>query len=279
MKFIFFGSSPISVVTLDHLKEKGFVPSLVVTKPDRPKGRGLILTPSPVKEWALQENIKVITPEKIRTEEFFETLRKVDAEFAVLVSYGKIIPQNIIDLFPKGITNVHPSLLPKLRGPSPFEFTILNDMKDEVGVSIMLLNIGMDEGPILSQKKIELTNWPVSKSTLYDVLTKEGAKLLLETLEAYLSGNIEPKPQEGEATYSRIIEKQDGELDLTNDPYQNFLKYKAYEGWPGTYFFVEKNGQKIRVKITEASFEDNQFKILKVIPEGKKEIEYEKFKL
>lgn len=279
MKFIFFGSSPISVVTLNHLKQEGFVPSLVVTKPDRPKGRGLVLTPSPVKEWALQENIEVVTPEKIRTDEFFETLKSVGAEFGVLVSYGKIIPQNIIDLFPKGIINVHPSLLPKLRGPSPFEFTILNDMKDEVGVSIMLLNSGMDEGPILSQKKIELTNWPVSKSTLYNILTKEGAELLSQTLRAYLSGNIEPKPQEGEATYSRIIEKQDGELDLATDPYKNFLKYKAYEGWPGTYFFVEKNGQKVRVKITEASFEDNQFKILKVTPEGKKEIEYEKFKL
>lgn len=277
--FIFFGSSPISVTALDHLKANGLIPSLVVTKPDSPQGRGLQLKPSIVKEWCLRESVPVITPEKIKTEDFLDTLKQQEAEFAILVSYGKIIPQTIIDLFPKGIINVHPSLLPKLRGPAPIEFTILEDMKDSAGVSIMLLDSQMDHGPILASKQVTLSDWPVSKSTLYQTLSEEGAKLLTQVLPEYLNNNITPVAQEeNEATYCKTISKQDGEITLEDDGYKNFLKFKAFEGWPGTFFFFPHENKNIRLKITEADYTNGQFKIIKVIPEGKKEMTFESFK-
>ncbi len=278
--FVFFGSSPISVTVLETLKAHSFKPTLIVTKPDSPQGRGLVLTSSPVKVWADQEQIKVLTPEKIKTEEFQKALKEVNASFAILVSYGKIIPQTILDLFPKGIINVHPSLLPLLRGPAPIEYTILNDLKNHTGVSIMLLDSKMDEGPILAQKRVEIPDWPPTKSTLYETLSKEGGILLSEILPDFLDGKLASMPQDHtHATYCNIIKKEDGEINLTEDPYLNFLKYKAYEGWPGTYFFIEKNKKKIRIKITGASFQNNQFIIRKIIPEGKKEINYDSFQI
>lgn len=277
-KFIFFGSSPISVVSLDTLKSEGMLPVCVVTQPDKPQGRHLTLTPSPVKVWALANNVSVLTPVKIKTNEFYNKLKSYNAEVAILVSYGKIIPQNIIDLFPKGILNLHPSLLPKLRGPSPIESTILNDMKDEVGVSIMLLDKEMDHGPILIQQKIEIQVWPPSKTVLHDMLAKEGGELLVDAFRKWMSNEVSPSEQDhSKATYCGIIKKSDGEISLGADEYKSFLKIKAYEGWPGTFFFVNHDGKNIRVKITDADYVDNRLQIKKVIPEGKKAMDYADF--
>ncbi len=277
--FVFFGSSPISVTVLETLKAHNFKPTLIVTKPDSPQGRGLVVTASPVKVWADQEQIKVLTPEKIKTEEFQNALKEVSAPFAILVSYGKIIPQTILDLFPKGIINVHPSLLPLLRGPAPIEYTILNDLKNHTGVSIMLLDSKMDEGPILAQKRVEIPDWPPTKSTLYETLSKEGGILLSEILPDFLDEKLVSMPQDHtHATYCNIIKKEDGEISLLDNPYKNFLKIQAFEGWPGTYFFVQKNEKSIRVKISEASFENNELILKKVIPEGKKEMNWDDFK-
>ncbi|HYC34157.1 MAG TPA: methionyl-tRNA formyltransferase [Candidatus Paceibacterota bacterium] len=279
MKFVFFGSSLISITSLECLKEKGLLPSLVVTKPDSPQGRGLELQPTPVKEWAISNNIEVITPESAKSPEAMEKIKAVNAEVGILVSYGKIIPDEMIDIFPKGIVNLHPSLLPHLRGPAPIEFTILNDNPEEAGVSIMLLDRELDHGPIIAQKKVWVLDWPPSKSALYKLLSDEGAKLLAEVLPDYLSGKIRPVPQDhDQATFTRAIEKIDGEIFLADDPYENFLEFQAYEGWPGTYFFAEKDDKKIRVKVTEAEFKNGNFEILKVIPEGKKEMDFESFK-
>lgn len=279
MKFVFFGSSPISLFTLDALEAKGFLPSLVVTQPDKPKGRGLELAKSPVKDWAEKRNIEVLTFESLQDPEFILKIRNYNLEIGILVSYGKIIPQNIIDIFPKGILNMHPSLLPLLRGPSPIEFSILEDMKETLGVSVMLLEKGMDTGPILAQKHLQTEFWPVSKEVLHDFLGQEGATLLADNLQGYRNGNITPKPQEHKkATYSRIIKKEDGLLNLEDDAYKNFLKYNAFKGWPGTYFFIPQGEKSIRIKITEAAYEDNLFILKKVIPEGKKEMDFESFK-
>ncbi len=278
MKFIFFGSSPISVVCLEALRAKGLVPVLVVTQPDKPQGRHLTLTPSPVKVWAETHGVPVSTPVKIRTEEFVTELKSYDASVGVLVSYGKIIPDSILELFPKGILNLHPSLLPKLRGPSPIEGTILNDMKDEVGVTVMLLDREMDHGPILAQKHIQIANWVPRKHELYEILAQQGGGLLAETLPAWVAGLVTPREQHHtEATYCHIIEKSHGQIDLNADGYHNLLKVRAYEDWPGTYFFINHDGREMRVKITDADFVDGQFKILKVIPEGKKEMPFEDF--
>ncbi len=275
INFIFFGSSPISVISLESLKEKGLLPVLVVTQPDKPQGRHLTLTPSPVKVWAIENNIPVSTPIKIRTEEFLKELEGYNATAGVLVSYGKIIPESILNLFPKGILNLHPSLLPKLRGPSPIESTILNDMKDSVGVTVMLLDREMDHGPILAEREIKINNWIPKKAELYQTLSNEGGELLAETLIKWIGGSITPVEQDhSKATYCEIIKKSDGLVDLDADGYKNLLKVRAYEDWPGTYFFIEHDGRQMRVKITDADFVDGKFEIKKVIPEGKKEMNY-----
>lgn len=279
MNFVFFGSSEISITALETLKRSGFLPSLIITKPDAPQGRGLVLTPSPVKVWGEKNNIEVFTPTSLKSPEVLSQLSKVNCSLGILVSYGKIIPEEIIEVFPKGILNLHPSLLPLLRGPAPFEYSILTLSKDEIGVSIMLLDKGMDSGDILSQKKVELADWPISHSALYEILAQEGSLLLAETLEKYISGEITPTPQDhSRATFSKMIEKKDGEISLTDDAYKNYLKFLAFTPWPGIFFFVEKGEKKIRVKITGAKFEENIFTPISVIPEGKKEMSFEDFK-
>ncbi len=274
--FIFFGSSPISVTALEALIKTGMRPIAVVTQPDKPQGRGLNLTPSPVKVWAdAHRSIPVEYWTKDNNEAFLDRLRQYNADVFVLVSYGKILPDEVLKMPRKGVVNLHPSLLPKLRGPSPIESTILNDMKSETGVSIMLLTKGMDEGPVLAQKKVEVPNWPPKRHDLYNILSHEGAELLTATLPLWMDDKIDALDQNSEsATYCKKIEKKDGEIDLGGDPYQNFLKIRAYEEWPGAYFFIEHAGHKMRVKITDAAFLDGALKILKVIPEGKKEMSY-----
>lgn len=279
MNYIFFGSSPISIVALEALKGAGFLPKVVVTKPDAPQGRGLEVLPSPVKTWAENEGIPVLTPESLKDKSFVESLAKFSAEVGVLVSYGKIIPLSIIELFPKGIVNLHPSLLPLLRGPAPFEYSVLTLDKDQIGVSIMLLDKGMDSGPILAQEKAEVEDWPMSADALYTLLGKVGSKLLAETLSFYTAGKITPTPQsESGVTFSKMLTKEEGEISLSNDAYQNYKKYLALARWPGVFFFEERNGKKIRVKIKTAKYESGSFLPLTVIPEGKKEMPYEDFK-
>jgi methionyl-tRNA formyltransferase len=279
MKYVFFGSSPISVSSLNALRDAGFSPALIVTQPDKPQGRHLKLESSPVKVWAIENKIDYLTPENIKSDELLSSIKQVGADVGVLVSYGKIIPESILNLFPKGILNLHPSLLPKLRGPSPIESTILNDMKDEVGVTVMLLDREMDHGPILAQKKVEVENWPPKKNDLYALLSTQGGKLLAETLLRSVEGEITPVEQKhDDASYCHIIKKVDGLINLSEDGYKNLLKICAYEGWPGTYFFVHHDGKEIRVKITDADFVDGILEIKKVIPEGKKEMSFEDFK-
>ncbi len=276
--FVFFGSSPISVTTLDALEKEGMLPKAVVTQPDKPQGRGHIFKPTPVKIWAEFRRIPIFTPNTLKDPAFISSLIAFDPSVIVLVSYGKIIPDEILKIPKKGIVNLHPSLLPKLRGPSPIEYTILNDMKDEVGVSIMLLDAKTDEGPILSQKKIEIPNWPPKRSDLYNTLASEGAELLAITLPLWMAVKTEPVEQDhSKATYSKMIEKHDAEIDLSADPYKSFLKIRAYEEWPVAFFFADHKGVKMRVKITDASFEGGVLKILRVIPEGKKEMSFEDF--
>lgn len=278
IKFTFFGSSPISVTSLNSLRDAGYMPTLIVTQPDKPQGRHLKLIPSPVKVWAIENKIEYVTPEDIKSDELFEVVKKVNANVGILVSYGELIPHLLIDIFPKGILNLHPSLLPKLRGPSPIETAILNDMKDEVGVTIMLLDDEMDHGPILAQRNVPIDKWVPTKSELYENLSTEGGKLLAETLPKWLAGEISPKEQDHKnATYCEMIEKKDGQIDLGDDGYKNLLKIKAYEDWPGAFFFFKHKNKDIRVKITDADYIDGVLVIKKVIPEGKKEMNYSDF--
>lgn len=270
--FIFFGTPELSTYTLTALEKEGLVPNVIITAPDSPQGRGLVLTPSPVKLWALERNIPVYTPEKIRNNEEVHQLCK-QYEFAILAAYGKIIPQSLLDCFPKGILNVHPSLLPLYRGPSPLEYQILQDEK-EFGVTIIKLDSECDHGPIIAQREISFTETP-SKEELGQKGFAEGGKLIAQYIGPYLSGVLPTFEQNHAlATYTKKIEKKDGEILPNDTEQQKYLKYLAYKPWPGTFFFIDYNGKKIRLKITQAKFEENIFVIEKVIPEGKKEMFY-----
>ncbi len=280
LKIVFFGSPPLAQITLKELKEAGILPVLIVTMPDASEGRRGEALPAPIRLWAEAEGIDLLQPTDINDEALQDALRNTEWDLFVVASYGMIIPADILDLPKHGVLNVHPSLLPKYRGTSPFVSQILAD-DPECGVSIMLLDEKMDHGPILAQGRIliEPEDWPIDAHTLGELLAHEGGALLAETIYKWVDGEITPEEQDhSKATYTKKVSKEDGLLDLSGDPRQNYLKIAAYIGWPGTYFFAEKkNGSKIRVKVADAEFEHGELRITKVIPEGKKEMAYEDF--
>ncbi len=278
LPFAFFGTGPIAEFILEELMGAGLVPEILVTSPDKPAGRGNILTAPPVKRWADTHGIPTLQPEKI-DDAFLETLRGRTAHTVVFVvaDYGKILPQALIDIPPKGIVNVHPSLLPRLRGPSPIRSAILTDEK-ETGVTIMLVDAKMDHGPILAQKKVSVDPWPPHAAVLEEMLAREGGRLLALILPQWALGDIEAREQNHDlATFCHFIKKEDALIHLTDDPYQNLLKIRAYEGWPGAYTFFERHGKQLRVQIIAAHIENNKLSIDTVKPEGKGEMSYADF--
>ncbi len=269
----FFGTPEPAVEILEKLHEAGFTPSLIVTNPDKPQGRNLILTPSPVKVWAEEHDIDLFQPEKLDAEAE-EVLKETDWNLFIVVAYGKIIPQNILDIPRRGSLNVHYSLLPKFRGASPIESQILADDRNP-GISIMLLDAKMDHGPLLATASVSAPSWPPTATELRQASNEVAGKLLVELIPQWLDEKIQPKEQDhAQATFTRKFTKADGLIDLSADAYQNFLKIQAFSEWPGTYFFTEKNGAKTRVIIKKATLRDGFLKILRVIPEGKKEMDY-----
>lgn len=279
VKFAFFGSSDFSVYVLEELKLHNLIPSLVITTPDKAKGRKLILTPSKVKVWAQKNNIEVINPKTLlNNPELTSKLKAKDYQFFLVASYGKIIPKDIFDIPEHKTLNIHPSLLPKYRGASPIQTQILEDDRD-VGISLMLIDEEMDHGPILAQKKIKLEKWPIGRIELEKILAIEGARIFSHYYKEWISGAIDPIIQkEEDATFCTKIEKENGKLDidlenLERNAYQNLLKIKAYEAWPGTYFFYKGK----RVIIKSADIENGKLKILKVLPEGKTEMSFNDF--
>ena len=292
MNFVFFGTPEPAVEILEALFGHGFVPALIVTAPDKPQGRRLKVTPPPVKIWAIEHDIPFIQPEKLDSS-FLLALRASSLELFIVVAYGSLIPKEVLALPKHGSLNVHYSLLPKYRGASPIEHQILNDDHD-VGVSILLLDEEMDHGPIVAQKKIPhslfpIPDWPPTATELRKISNQVAGELLADILPDWISGKIQAKPQDHrKATYTRKFKKTDGELDLSGDlypdeverqrrAYKNLLKIKAFEGSIGTYCFVKKSEKKMRVSIKDAKMEGDKLVITRVVPEGKKEMSYEEF--
>ncbi len=275
--FAFFGTDSIAIPVLNELEKAGFVPSVVVCGEDKEKGRGLTLTPPLAKVWAEQRKITVLQPKKL-DDTFISHLLPFNLEFSVIASYGKIIPESILSLFPKGILNVHPSLLPKLRGASPIESTILNEGK--AGVTIIKLDLEMDHGPIVVQKEVDLGEGPSQYKNAEIILGSEGGKLLSEILNDYIEGRVELIEQEhSKATFTKKITKEAGLIDLTDSPESNLKKIRAFEEWPTAYFFYETLTGKLRIKIKTAHIENGELILDKVVPEGKKEMNWKDFKL
>ena len=273
---VFFGTPPFAVSILEALKKEDLLPKLIVTAPDTPQGRGLVLTPPAVKVWADAHNIPTIQPASL-TQTIPEELTTSSWDFFIVAAYGKILPQTLLDLPTHGTLNVHPSLLPQYRGASPIEGQILNDAP-EIGVTIMLMDAKLDHGPILLQEILTPPSWPLTKDRLTDLFAHTGGVLLVETIHGILDETITPQPQDhAQATFTGKIEKKDGEITLADNPYQNYLKYCAYHPWPGTFFFAQKNGKEVRIKIADAEYIDNSFLPRFVIPEGKQKISWEDF--
>ncbi|MFA6340804.1 MAG: methionyl-tRNA formyltransferase [Candidatus Paceibacterota bacterium] len=274
IKIAFFGTSEFSLVVLNELKKLGIMPDIIVTVPDKPQGRKMVLTPTPTKVWAEKNGIEYIEAVKLKDESFLEKMREYD--LFMVASYGKMIPKVLIDIPKYKILNIHPSLLPKYRGPSPLQGQVLNDER-KVGVSIMLVDEEMDHGAVVIQRQVDIKDWPIGFNALSEILAKEGSLLLSEVLADWIKGKIKAKDQDhAKATFTKKIEKQDGLLDLNADAYKNYLKYLAYEEWPGTFFDAERNGKKIRVIIKKAVW-NGTFEIQRVVPEGKKEMGYKDF--
>lgn len=306
-KIAFWGTDEFSVEILDKLKEAEMMPDLIVTAPDRPSGRGQKMTEPAVKIWAKKNDVGIEQPEKIdqefvsklsgensgeMSEENSDGMSGGNWDLFVVASYGKIIPKEVVEMPKFGSLNVHPSLLPFYRGASPIESAILDDNK-ETGVTIILMDEKMDHGPILNQEVVFFEEWP-KKIGVEKKLAQVGGQLLVETIPLWITGEIEKQDQDhNAATFTHKITKEMGEIKFADiqtatdklsddEPAENigrqiFLKIQALNPWPGAYFFYEHNGETIRVKIKSASFENRRVKIGKVLPEGKKEMDFDSF--
>lgn len=277
--FTFFGTSKFSVLVLEKLKEKGFVPSLIITTEDKPKGRKLILTPPEVKSWAIKENIPFIQPKSLKDSSVFDLIKEktLSSDVFIVASYGKIIPQNILDLPKFGTLNVHPSLLPKLRGASPIQSSILEE--NETGVTIIKLDAEMDHGPIIAQEKIETVDWPPYADKLEEILGQKGGEILAEVLPKWTDGKIKETEQDhSKATFCKKIQKEDGQINLEDDPQINLRKIRAYNIWPVAFTFYKHKDKNIKLSIKSARLEDGKLVLEKIIPEGKKEMDFDAFK-
>lgn len=229
---VFFGTEDFSLYSLRALVEAGFSIVAVVTKPDTKRGRGGKLTEPAVKTYAQQHNIPVWQPAKLV--DIIPQVQALDHPAGVLVSFGKIIPESIIELFTPGIINVHPSLLPLYRGPSPIEAAIIN-RDSKTGISIMQLVKAMDAGPVYYQSPYAL-DFTETRPELYATLGQLGANLLVQQLPNILDGSLQPTPQEDtEATYCKLLTKDDSYLDLaTLTPGDAEARIRAHLGFPRT---------------------------------------------
>jgi methionyl-tRNA formyltransferase len=279
-RIAFFGTPEFAVIILDELEVNGFTPSLIIAQEDKPAGRGHELVAPATKKWAEARSLPVYQPRTLKDGTAYSYLTEAGGsdgwDLFIVASYGKIIPEDILNI-PRGRTlNVHPSLLPKFRGPSPIHGAILSG--EQTGVSIMRLDAEMDHGPIVAQEGVTMGEWPCGYKALEDALGRAGGILLARTIPGWLSSSIPEREQDhDQATYTRKVLKDDAVVNLADDPMVNLLKVKAYEAWPRAFGFFEHAGTTYRLVITDAPIEDGAFVIKRVIPEGRKEMLYEDF--
>ena len=252
LRIIFMGTPELAGVSLQALlRVPEFQVVAVVTQPDQPKGRGLKLQPSPVKEIAVRENLPVLQPERARDEQFIQQLRALQPDLIAVAAYGQILPQSILDLPRFGCLNVHTSLLPKYRGASPIQRAVLNG-DPESGVTIMKMDAGMDTGDILTQEKTPIL--PADNAqTLHDRLAQIGADLLARTIPDYVAGKIQPRPQPKEGvSHAAKIKKSDGQIDWTQLALDVWNRVRGMTPWPGAFTFLPGQPQPVLLKIWQA---------------------------
>lgn len=236
MHLIFLGTPQFAVPSLERIVQAGHRVSAVFTQPDRPKGRGGAVATSPVKDVALKLQIPVHQPERIRRTDSVDLLRHMQPEAMVVVGYGQIIPQSILDIPPHGIINVHASLLPKYRGAAPIQWAIANG-ESETGVTTMKIDAGLDTGDMLLKWSTSIA--PEENALdLSPRLAQAGAELLIQTLTQMEAGTIAPQPQDSsQATLAPILKKEDGQIDWHNPATVIFNRSRGLLPWPGTYTY------------------------------------------
>lgn len=288
LNLVFCGTPQFAVPTLEKLVASGFSVSHVVTQPDRPRGRKLELTPSPVKACALELGLPVTQPEKIKNnDEFHSLLMRINPDAIVVVGYGRIIPQWMLDLPRFGNINLHASLLPKYRGAAPIQWAIANG-EVVTGVTTMRINAGLDTGDILLQEQIKIEPQDTAES-LGPRLAKIGAELTVATLRGLLAETVKPQPQDNDqATLAPILRKQDGRIDFQRNAREILNRLRGFQPWPGAYTsFREKNLTVWAGKVAENRLragelaidgqrlvvgcgKDTALELLELQPEGKK---------
>jgi methionyl-tRNA formyltransferase len=245
---VFMGTPQFAGTILESLLQSPCQVLAVYTQPDKPAGRGRPVVSSPVKELALEQQIPVVQPETFKSSEVMEKLASFQPELIVVAAFGSILPQGVLSLPKFACLNVHPSLLPRHRGPSPVANTIL--CGDELtGVTIMLMDAGLDTGPILAQKKVGISFMDTTGS-LSSRLADVGAELLLETLPKWLEGELKPQAQdESQATYSKLITSKDAEIDWHLSSLELWRMVRAYNPWPSCYTWCQGKRLKIHKAI------------------------------
>jgi methionyl-tRNA formyltransferase len=260
LNLVFCGTPRFAVPILEKLAAAGFAVRLVVTQPDKPRGRGLELALSPVKQSALTLGLPVTQPEKIKTnDEFRSQLSAIHPDAIIVVGYGRIIPQWMIDLPPMGNINLHASMLPKYRGAAPIQWAIASG-ETVTGVTTMRIDAGLDTGDILQQKEIAIAPSDTSE-TLAPRLSAVGADLMVETLRGLVSGNIHPQPQDStKASLAPILKKEDGRIDFSRNALDICNRLRGFRPWPGAFTsFRGKNLQVWDAKPVQRTVAEGEF--------------------
>lgn len=320
LHILFFGTSSFAVPVLQALMEQDYRLVGVVTTPDEPTGRKQILTASPLKSFFLTHRPPMPLPhsgEKMKEggqsydasllqpraldANFVSRVRSLQPNLFIVAAYGKILPAGLLALPRCGALNLHPSLLPRWRGPSPIQYTILHG-DAETGVTIIEMDKLMDHGPIIAKEKIKMENGKITYPQLHDALAEVGAKLLIETLPRWCAGEITPLPQDDtKATYSKIIKKDDGRIDWSRPAEEIERMVRAFNPWPGAWTVWPSTKKIMRLRIEEACTDaktqegplgmvahydhavlwvktrKGSLGILKILPEGKKSMSVSAF--
>lgn len=245
MRVVFMGTPDFSVGTLRELVKAGHEVVGVVSQPDKPKGRGKSLMPTPVKEAALELGLPVYQPKKVRDPEFLEGLRELAPEVIVVVAFGQMIPQSILELPPYGCINVHASLLPKYRGAAPIQWAVI-DGEPESGVTIMKMDTGLDTGDMITKVVVPIEKDETGGS-LFDKLSEAGAKLLVDTLPSLADGTAvyEKQPEESPTPYAAMIQKQLGNIDWKRPAVEIERLIRGLNPWPSA--FTKLNGKTLKI--------------------------------
>ena len=244
MKIIYMGTPDFAVEALEALASSRHEVTAVFTQPDKPKGRGKAMQFTPVKEVALRENIPVYQPKKVRDPEVIQKIRELAPDVLVVVAFGQIIPQEILDIAPYGCINVHGSLLPKYRGAAPIQWAVIDGEK-ESGVTTMQMDAGLDTGDMLLKTVVPLDEKETGGS-LFDKLSKAGADLLLETLDALENGTVTPQKQgESPTAYAKMLTKDMGAIDWNRPAKELERLIRGLNPWPSA--FTHLNGKMLKI--------------------------------